>query len=127
MIYFQIILFLLGSLTLLIQGAMDSSGHLFSNHIHGGDMGNMSMQMEASADSTQRKHSKADGNNACCDNCNCTNHNCSVNCSMFHFMAVTMNIVGSVFVPGSKPAVSVPLLVGIYDFPEPPPPELFLV
>lgn len=127
MIYLQIILFLLGSFTLLIQSAMDSSGHFSSDHVHGGDMGSMSMQMEVSAGPLQLNQGRAEGKNKCCDNCNCTNHNCSVNCSMFHFMAVTMDIVGGVFVPGSKPAVSVPLLVGIYDFPEPPPPELFPV
>ena len=126
-IYLQIILFLLGSFTLLIQSAMHSSGHLFSDHVHGSDMDHMSMQMEVSTGPVQLNHGKADGNNKCCDNCNCANHNCSVNCSMFHFMAASMNIVGGVFVPDSKPAVSVPLLVGVYDFPERPPPRLFLI
>ena len=127
MIYLQIILFLLGSFSLLIQGTMDSSGHLFSTHASGGKMEHMSMQMDVLAGPVQLNHGKADGKNACCDNCNCANHNCSVNCSMFHFMAASINIAGSVFSPGSKPAASVPLLVGIYKSPEQPPPELFLI
>ncbi len=129
MIYLQIILFLLGSFTLLIQGAMESSGHLFSDHDHG-NMDHTSMQMDVSAAPAQldqHYHGKAEGSNTCCDDCNCANHNCSVDCSMFHFMDITMNSVAGAAAYSSKPTVSVPLLVGIYDFPDRPPPRLFLI
>jgi len=130
MIYFQIILFLLGSFALLIQSTMDSSGHLFPDHVHGSDMDHMSMQMEVSTahdQLDQHHHGKAGSNEKCCDDCNCADHNCSIDCSMFHFMAATISTVGNIFVPSSKPAVSILLLVGVHDFPERPPPRLFLI
>ncbi len=123
-IYLQIILFLLGSFTLLIQNAMATTCHLHEN-----DMEHMSMQMDLSAEPVQLNlvksdHGKAGSNDKCCENCNCVGQNCTINCSMFHSMAMTMSNVDNMFVHGSKPAVSILLLAGISDYPERRPPRL---
>ncbi len=112
-IYLQIILFLLGSFSLLVQNAMASGCHLRSVRME------MSMPESMLMKSMQTKH----GTEKCCDSCNCIGQHCMLNCSMLYLMAAFINTGDSVPLYTDNPINTIPAPVGISSLPERQPPR----
>ena len=124
-IYLQIILFLLGSFSLLVQNAMAAGCHL-----HAG--GNMRMLMSAAAMmnvmselETMASQKLIDDNDNCCENCNCVGQHCLNGCSLLYSITLDANSIDS-FLPvqGESPVFFSAVPGGVTGILERRPPRL---
>ena len=113
-IYLQIILFLLGSFSLLVQNAMATSCHLHDDGME------MSMSKMALMKPMHMNHDTE----KCCDSCNCVGQHCIINCSMLYSLAAFIYTSHSVLLDADNPVITIPAPVGISTLPERHPPRL---
>ncbi len=115
-IYFQSILLLLSSFSLLVQNAMATSCHIKNDGIM--------MPMQISVQINQQQMN--DVSEKCCGNCNCIEQQCMSSCSMLNsiVIAISTNAVDSLFLDNASAVATMPIPFGISHLPERHPPRL---